>query len=387
MSINQDVRGQYNPSYTNNPYGHVPDILKLKAGYSQLGGAGPPAYNYGSIGDAYVDTSTKQHWKKTLEGEWVHTFKDTPSGGGGTITGAGNLGAGEPVYDTVTGGDTLQFKTLTAGSGIELTSGPQEISISATGGGGGTITGASNLGSGEGVFQSVVTGDTIALKSLVQGSNVTLTSTTDTIEISASTGETITASNVGLPAYTGLFKAKVLSDLQFKTMYTLDGGLLEIGTDIGGDSVYFLPRSLQTYSGTLLSVGSANGTIYWTTGTTASPAVSSAHVVDGSLKKLFKITAKLLYNDVWSFSSGTMVLDVGYFPPNQPVTDLTFVSLISIPLPVTSPNLNVVWTYSLSPLPIQVPVLSGLACRLINTAVVSTAPNADIDVSITVSDL
>lgn len=58
------------------------------------------------------------------------------TGAPGVVSNAANVGAGEDVFKTLNGSN-LDFKTLTAGSGINLTSTTNEVEISATGGGGG----------------------------------------------------------------------------------------------------------------------------------------------------------------------------------------------------------------------------------------------------------
>lgn len=64
------------------------------------------------------------------DGSWA-----TPAGGGGSST-ASNLGAGEGVFQSKVG-DDLQFNSLKAGVGISLSKAGGEITITNTGGGGG----------------------------------------------------------------------------------------------------------------------------------------------------------------------------------------------------------------------------------------------------------
>lgn len=66
-------------------------------------------------------------------------------------------------------------------------------------GGGGTITGAENIGAGAGVFQSTQ-GSLLAFKSLIQGANIVLTVHSDSITISAvvPSGGTGTVTSVGI---------------------------------------------------------------------------------------------------------------------------------------------------------------------------------------------
>lgn len=65
------------------------------------------------------------------------TYLDVPppGGGSGTITGGTNVGTGDGIFKNVSG-TNLAFKTLIAGTNITLTPGVNDITIDATGGGG-----------------------------------------------------------------------------------------------------------------------------------------------------------------------------------------------------------------------------------------------------------
>lgn len=89
---------------------------------------------------------------------------------------------------------------------------------------GSMLKGVENVGGGEDIFKRVFS-DIIELKTLVAGSNITLTTSSDTITISASsTGEANTASNIGTGTGT-IYKGKVASDLQFKSLKSVNGNL------------------------------------------------------------------------------------------------------------------------------------------------------------------
>lgn len=98
----------------------------------------------------------------------------------GEINTASNLTGDEGVFATKVGSD-LQFKSLTAGSNIFLSSDGNTITIT-TSGGLGEVNTASNQGAGEGLFIQK-TGVDLEFKTLVAGPNVTLTSAADTITI------------------------------------------------------------------------------------------------------------------------------------------------------------------------------------------------------------
>lgn len=137
-----------------------------------------------------------------------------PSGSGETNT-ASNAGSGAGVFKSKTGVD-LAFKSLIAGTNVTITPGTNDITIAATGGSGEVNT-ASNAGSGTGIFKSK-TGVDLAFKSLIAGSGVTLTPGTNDITITATggSGEANTASNVG--GGNGIFKQKTGVDLELKTL-------------------------------------------------------------------------------------------------------------------------------------------------------------------------
>lgn len=107
-----------------------------------------------------------------------------PSGSGETNT-ASNVGTGAGVFKSKTGVD-LAFKSLIAGTNVTITPGTNDITIAATGGSGEVNT-ASNVGGGNGIFKQK-TGADLELKTLVAGSNVTITPGASTITIAATGG-------------------------------------------------------------------------------------------------------------------------------------------------------------------------------------------------------
>ena len=87
-------------------------------------------------------------------------------------TNGANLGVSENVYSSKFN-NTLLFKTLTAGTGITLTSSSNDILIDSAGGG--SINSASNLGVGEGVFTNANPSDNLNFRSLVSSDNIEIT--------------------------------------------------------------------------------------------------------------------------------------------------------------------------------------------------------------------
>lgn len=119
----------------------------------------------------------------------------------------------------------LKFRTLTAGSNVNLEydDANNSIKINSIGG----DINMDNVGPGEGaVFRNRV-GDTFNLKTLKQGSNVTISNHADYIEISAAPGGggTITSgANVGLPGGE-IYEGATANQLVFRRLRSADGNL------------------------------------------------------------------------------------------------------------------------------------------------------------------
>ncbi len=106
--------------------------------------------------------------------------------------------------------------------------------LASSGGSIGEANTNSNAGAGEGLVLPKVGVDT-PIKSLVAGTNITLTPTADTLEISASgggAGEANTASNVGTGQ--GIWKQKTGVDLEF---YSIKSANNKIGISLVSDDV------------------------------------------------------------------------------------------------------------------------------------------------------
>ena len=134
--------------------------------------------------------------------------------GSGFITSGTSLGTGSGVFKQEVSG-ALQFRSVLAGSGITLTTGANEITIATSG----ANTSAVNIGTGTGIFTSK-SGDNIQLRSLKTGTgniNLTVAASGAGNEIEfVNTAEINTASNLG--AGTGVFAQKSTYDLQFKSI-------------------------------------------------------------------------------------------------------------------------------------------------------------------------
>lgn len=160
---------------------------------------------------------------------WTTLIKVRESDGRVTIVSPGGLLATGGFYnfgplnvvETESGGPafanvgTLLFNS---GDGFYITpdsSGRPIVNVSAAAAQG-TITSISNIGAGGQVFKQK-TGATAELRTIVGGTNVTVTQNANDLTIASSdTGEVNTASNLG--AGTGVFSAKAGVDLQFKSL-------------------------------------------------------------------------------------------------------------------------------------------------------------------------
>jgi hypothetical protein len=105
-------------------------------------------------------------------------------GGGGEVNTASNVGAGDGVFKQKTGVD-LEFKSLIAGTNVSITNNASDLTINATDTGEDNT--ASNVGTGEDVFKQKV-GVDLEFKTLTAGTNITLTAGTDDVTITASGG-------------------------------------------------------------------------------------------------------------------------------------------------------------------------------------------------------
>jgi hypothetical protein len=117
------------------------------------------------------------------------TFDVTGISGGSTtgITGATNLGAGSGLISGVTNND-LQVKSLIGGTNLQITGDGESLYLNVTGVSGGSggsgITGASNIGAGDGLVSGVLNDD-IKVKSLIGGSNISLSASANSITINS----------------------------------------------------------------------------------------------------------------------------------------------------------------------------------------------------------
>jgi hypothetical protein len=110
-------------------------------------------------------------------------------GGGGGLSFIQNVGLGEgQIFRNVTTEDTINLRTLVAGTNMSIVTDGDTVTLNSTAtGGSGEVNTASNLGAGSGIFASKV-GTDLQFKSIVQGTGISITSTGTEITISNTGG-------------------------------------------------------------------------------------------------------------------------------------------------------------------------------------------------------
>ena len=172
---------------------------------------------------------------------------------------ASNVGGGEGIFAGQVLADK-QFKTLTStGATVTITSTATTVNLEAVGGGGGEVNTASNIGTGTGVFSAKVLED-LEFKSLTDSGPITVSANATEVNITSS-AEANTASNIGTG--TGVFSAKVLEDLEFRSLISSDlsvsittaAGNIDLTTAGGGGG--FLTTNIGYVDVTLGNDGTA----------------------------------------------------------------------------------------------------------------------------------
>jgi nitrous oxidase accessory protein NosD len=189
------------------------------SGYADITAISAPASPSSGILRIFADISDGIFKVKKSTGTVVD-LEAAGGGGGGDVTGASNVGsgAGQVFRDEVTG--VLNLKTLLAGTNVTITNNANDITIAATGGGGGgDVTGASNVGTGTGLlFRDEVAG-VLNLKSLLAGSNITIANNANDVTVSA------TGATPSVQSYT-YFIYKDPADSLFKARRGAAGSIL-----------------------------------------------------------------------------------------------------------------------------------------------------------------
>ena len=131
---------------------------------------------------------------------------------GSGITGASNVGTGGGVFKQLSGSD-LQLRSIVAGTNITITQNTDDITISSAS----SVTGGANLGTGSGLFVDINSGN-IRLKSLVGGSGITLTDSSTETLVSVDSSTLNAATVGGLSSTVFLQKADNLAALANVTL-------------------------------------------------------------------------------------------------------------------------------------------------------------------------
>jgi hypothetical protein len=137
-------------------------------------------------------------------------------GGGGSINGAVNTGAGDGLLGV--SGSNITGKSLVAGANITLTPSGTDITIAATGSGGGTITGIADVGTGEGHISAGTAGSNVQVKTLHAGSNVVITEDSSSITIASTAANNGLTTLSNLPGGEGIYASTVGTVAQLKSI-------------------------------------------------------------------------------------------------------------------------------------------------------------------------
>ena len=150
-------------------------------------------------GELYVNTKDDLMWIRTSNG----ILPIQLSGGTTVVNGAANLGSANGIFKGNNAG-TLEFYSFSAGTNVAIDtsmSGSGYFTINASTGGSGEVNTASSVGGGNSIFKQK-TGDDLEFRSLSAGTNITIT-TGDTITINSTGGGGGGTVISGLNTYTG----------------------------------------------------------------------------------------------------------------------------------------------------------------------------------------
>jgi hypothetical protein len=240
----------------------------------------------------------------------------TATAGTGEANTASNLGAGAGVYVQKVGID-LQFKSIVAGPNVTVTTSSTTIEVSASATG--EANTASNLLTDYGLYASK-SGIDLRFKCLEAGPGIALSSGSNSITITASgSGEVITGSNVGTGI--GIFKQKNISTLEFKSISALSSSMDDILSVSGSASdVYISRRPLRktlfreddftssTNTGVLNWLATVNGA-----GASIAPSTVGVDTVPGDAAGVFALTTGTNNSGNATLSTYASAMKVGTF--------------------------------------------------------------------------
>ena len=239
----QDVGGRVEAHYVDDT-GAVTQITEL--GTVKALGESNTASNVGAgQGSVFLQkTGVDLEFKTILAGTGItvldntNTIEISSSGVSGEANTASNVGAGNQLFKQKSGVD-LQFRTLVAGSGIAISAGTDEITITNLGSSGEANT-ASNTGAGSQVFKQK-SGVDLQFRTLVAGANISLTQNADTIDIAASGGGSSNTTAVIVIPTAGSLSARLAAATGIPAGWSLvegndgsvNGGLTSVGATAG----------------------------------------------------------------------------------------------------------------------------------------------------------
>ena len=136
-------------------------------------------------------------------------FVNATSSATGNVTGATNQGAGQGnVFKQLSGTD-LQLRSLTQGSGITLTQNADDIVITASS----TVTGGANIGTGTGFFKQLNSGS-LEFKTLTVGTGLSLANSATEVTLTLANADIDAGKVGGQTASNILLKADNLASVQ-----------------------------------------------------------------------------------------------------------------------------------------------------------------------------
>lgn len=157
--------------------GEANTLSSLGAGFSMVGA---------KTGTALGVKSLKAGTNVTISETSTEITINAAAGSSGEVNTLSSQGTGNSLVGTKTGA-ALGVKSLVAGTNITISSTADSLTINASGGGSGEANTLSSLGAGNSLV-GAKTGTALGVKSIVAGTNVTISSTADTITINASGG-------------------------------------------------------------------------------------------------------------------------------------------------------------------------------------------------------
>jgi hypothetical protein len=190
------------------------------------------------------------NWNSTTQ-----SFENTATLPAQYLTTASNQGTGEDVFKQKTVND-LEFKTLIAGSDITITAGTNDLTIATTAST--HITAGQNLGGGQGPF-GAITGTTMQFKELIGTAPITVTSSANALTFtSTAEANTISSMGSGTDGET-LVSTKAGADIPFRRIKA--GQNIALTSETNDVEVSLTPAMAGTgHYGKLLQAGD-NGTL------------------------------------------------------------------------------------------------------------------------------